>query len=47
MPEHTIKAFDVELHELTRKITEMGELVVNQIGDAVGALANHDRELAP
>src|SRR3954464_14596506 len=46
MSEHTVKAFDAELHELTRQITEMGELVVNQIGDAVGALANHDVELA-
>jgi phosphate transport system protein len=46
MSEHTMKAFDAELHELTRQITEMGELVVNQIGDAVSALANHDLELA-
>src|SRR5205085_2976022 len=46
MPEHTVKAFDAELHELTRKITEMGELVAKQIGDAVGALASHDVELA-
>jgi phosphate transport system protein len=46
MPEHTVKAFDAELHELTRQITEMGELVVKQIGDAVTALVNHDVELA-
>jgi phosphate transport system protein len=46
MSEHTVKAFDSELHELTRQITEMGALVVRQIGDAVGALAHHDVELA-
>src|SRR5215208_5334424 len=46
MSEHTVKAFDADLHELTRQITEMGELVVKQIGDAVSALANHDLELA-
>src|SRR3954465_11245090 len=46
MSEHTVKAFDAELHELTRQIPAMGELVVNQIGDAVSALADHDLELA-
>jgi phosphate transport system protein len=46
MSEHTVKAFDSELHELTRRITEMGALVVKQIGDAVSSLAHHDVELA-
>src|SRR5829696_7430455 len=46
MSEHTAKAFDTELHALTQQITEMGHLVINQIGDAVTALANHDVELA-
>ena len=46
MSEHTVKAFDSELHELTRQITEMGSLVVKQIGDAVSSLAHHDVELA-
>jgi len=46
MSEHTMKAFDSELHELTRQITEMGALVVKQIGDAVSALASYDVELA-
>ena len=46
MSEHTVKAFNSELHELTRQITEMGSLVVKQIGDAVSSLAHHDVELA-
>src|SRR5215203_2081249 len=46
MSEHTVKAFDAELHDLTRQITEMGELVVKQIGESLGALTNHDLELA-
>jgi phosphate transport system protein len=46
MSNHTVKAFDSELHALTRQITEMGALVITQIGDAVKALATHDTELA-
>jgi phosphate transport system protein len=46
MPEHTVRAFDADLHELTRMVTEMGGLVARQIGDAVNALASHDVELA-
>src|SRR5438309_3465584 len=46
MSEHTIKAFDAELHELMREIAEMGGLVEKQIGDAVDALARHNVELA-
>ena len=46
MSEHTVKAFDAELHELARKISEMGGLVEKQIGDAIGALTNHDLAVA-
>ena len=42
MSEHTVKAFDAELKELTRKIGEMGELAEKQIGDSIGALTGHD-----
>ncbi len=46
MSEHTIKAFDAELHELSGKILEMGGLVEKQIGDAIGALTQHDLAVA-
>jgi phosphate uptake regulator len=35
MPEHTAKAFDVDLQELTRMVAEMGGLAERQIADAV------------
>jgi len=35
MPEHTAKAFDVDLQELTRMVAEMGGLAEKQIADAV------------
>ena len=44
--EHTSKAFDTDLHELAQKILEMGGLVEKQIGDAIGALTQHDQVLA-
>src|SRR5271166_196305 len=46
MSEHTIKAFDVDLQELTRKVAEMGGLAERQIADAVDALARRDTTLA-
>ena len=46
MPNHTIKAFDVELHELRRKVGEMGGLAEKQIDTAVDALARCDVVLA-
>src|SRR3954471_9937075 len=42
MPEHTAKAFDVDLQELTRMVAEMGGLAEKQIADAVDALARRD-----
>src|ERR1700684_450905 len=41
---HTAKAFDTDLQEITRKVAEMGGLAERQITDAVQALA--DRDLA-
>src|SRR5712671_597956 len=46
MPEHTAKAFDVDLQELTRMVAEMGGLAERQIADAVDALAERDADRA-
>jgi phosphate transport system protein len=46
MSEHTIKAFDAELRELTRMVMEMGTLIEKQIADSLDALANRDANLA-
>ena len=43
--DHTAKAFDTDLQEITRKVAEMGGLVERQISDAVQALAGRDLEL--
>ena len=43
--DHTAKAFDTDLLEITRKVAEMGGLVERQISDAVQALAERDLEL--
>ena len=44
--QHTAKAFDVDLQELTRKVSEMGGLAEKEISDAVEALARRDNALA-
>jgi phosphate transport system protein len=46
MSEHTAKAFDVDLQELTRKVAEMGGLAEKEVADAVDALAKRDTTLA-
>jgi phosphate transport system protein len=46
MNEHTAKAFDVDLQDLTRKVAEMGGLAEKEVADAVAALTRRDRELA-
>ena len=46
MNEHTAKAFDVDLQEITRRVAEMGGLAEKQIADAVDALAKRDAERA-
>jgi phosphate transport system protein len=44
--DHTTKAFDVDLQEITRKVAEMGGLAERQIADAARALVERDTELA-
>ena len=43
--DHTAKAFDTDLQEITRKVAEMGGLAERQIADAVQALVDRDTEL--
>ena len=40
--EHTTKAFDLDLQELTRMIAEMGGFAEKQVNEAVGALSQRD-----
>src|SRR5437764_964347 len=42
MPEHTSKAFDADLQELTRMVAEMGGLAEKQDADSVDALLRRD-----
>jgi phosphate transport system protein len=44
--DHTAKAFDADLQEITRKVAEMGGLAEKQIADAAQALLDRDAELA-
>ena len=44
--DHTTKAFDVDLQEITRKVAEMGGLAERQISDASRALVDRDTDLA-
>jgi phosphate transport system protein len=46
MIEHTIRAFDADLQELARKISEMGRLDDEQIAAAFEALTKRDKALA-
>ena len=46
LPEHTAKAFDLELQELTRMVAEMGGLAEKQVADSVDALTRRDLPLA-
>jgi phosphate transport system protein len=46
MNEHTAKAFDGDLQELTRKVAEMGGLAEKEIADSIQALTRRDSELA-
>jgi phosphate transport system protein len=46
MPEHTAKAFDSDLQELTRKVSEMGGLAEREIADSIQALTHRDVDLA-
>ena len=46
MNEHTAKAFDIDLQELTRMVAEMGGLAEKQIADSVDALVKRDGDRA-
>ena len=46
MNEHTAKAFDVDLQDLSRMVAEMGGLAEKQIADSIDALAKRDSERA-
>jgi phosphate transport system protein len=46
MTDHTMKAFDSDLQELSRMVAEMGGLAEKQVADAVDALAKRDTGLA-
>jgi phosphate transport system protein len=46
MSEHTAKAFDVDLQEITRMVAEMGGMAEKQIADSIDALARRDAERA-
>ena len=43
--DHTAKAFDTDLQEITRKVAEMGGLAEQQIADAIQALVDRNVEL--
>jgi phosphate transport system protein len=43
--DHTAKAFDTDLQDITRKVAEMGGLVEQQIADAIQALVGRDLEM--
>jgi phosphate transport system protein len=43
---HTVRSFDEDLHELSRRIVAMGGLVEGQLTAAVGALVERDSEAA-
>jgi phosphate transport system protein len=44
--EHTAKAFDVDLQDLGRLVSEMGGLAEKQIGDSIDALSKQDAPLS-
>src|SRR5262249_2396117 len=46
MSEHTMKAFDADLQDLTRVVAEMGGLAERQIANSVEALDKRDAALA-
>ena len=44
--QHTAKAFDGDLQDLSRMVAEMGGLAEKQVADSVDALAKRDTALA-
>jgi phosphate transport system protein len=43
---HTAKAFDIDLQDIARLVSEMGGMTEKQIGDAIDALSKQDGPLA-
>ena len=46
MTDHTTKAFDVDLHEITGMVADMGHEVEKEIAHALDGLGNRDADLA-
>jgi phosphate transport system protein len=46
MTEHTAKAFDIDLQDLSHRVAEMGGLAEKQVADSIRALARRDAKLA-
>jgi len=46
MQEHTAKAFDIDLQEITRLVAEMGGLAEKLVADSIHALVRRDADLA-
>src|SRR5499433_767956 len=46
MTDHTMKAFDTDLQDLSRMVAEMGGLAEKQVAESVDALAKRDTALA-
>src|SRR5437763_17091383 len=46
MQEHTAKAFDIDLQEITRLVAEMGGLAEKLVADSIDALVRRDADLA-
>ena len=46
MNDHTAKAFDADLHEITRLVSQMGGLAEKQVADSIETLARRDVEEA-
>jgi phosphate transport system protein len=46
IPDHTAKAFDIDLQEIARLVAEMGGLAEKQVADSIDALAERDVDLA-
>src|ERR1700745_4232285 len=44
--DHTTKAFDIDLQELTRMVAEMGGLAEKQVADSIDALVEGDADRA-
>jgi phosphate transport system protein len=44
--DHTAKAFDIDLQEITRMVAEMGGLAEKQVADSIDALARRDTDRA-